>query len=955
MFAAGVEPVVEAPASRDGVGVNLRRRILLPLALALLFLLSAFAYSIYRTERAWIEESTGRELKTIQASLGNILKLRGDKLHMALDQLDRDPRLRPMLRTGDRGVLRDGYADLFAQLKREFGITHLYFIRPDRLTLLRLHQPERFGDRIDRYTLREAERTGHAFAGMELGPIGTLSLRAVMPVRDGSELLGYVELAEEVQDVVQDITRIFGSEGFVTIHKDVLSRPDWEEGMRMLGRQPDWDRFPHSVMTFATLAQVPPGLGRLLPEGQHPQVVPAAKLEQGDLVYQSGFVPLTDAGGRDVGDLVVLRDVTAAMAHTRQTVGSLVAAAAVVAALLFLLFYLILGRAKNALAMSRNRLIAETGNYARLQAQRIEELTTWVDERTRTDEQLRIAASAFESQEAMFVTTPDGVILRINQAFTTLTGYDGDEVIGQTPALLKSGKHDAGFYRQLWQALAADRCWQGEIWNRRKDGSLFPAWQTISAVVDGEGRISHYVSAFSDMTRHKQAEADIQQLAYYDQLTGLPNRRLLLERLGQALATSARDGRHGALLFIDLDHFKMLNDTRGHDVGDRLLVEVARWLQGCIHEGDTVARLGGDEFVVMLEGLSEDGRAAATQTEMIGERIRSTLDRECAFAAADGNAEVAGDHHCSASIGVDLFLGHRETTENLLKHADVAMYQAKAAGRNALHFFDPAMQARLEGRAALEADLRRALSLGQLELYYQVQVGPADSVLGAEVLLRWNHPLRGVVSPVDFIPLAEETGLIVPIGHWVLEMACHQLRKWQDDPATRDFVLAVNVSARQFRQPDFVDQVHAVLDHTGANPNRLKLELTESLVLDDIDSTIAKMNTLKSLGIGFSMDDFGTGYSSLSHLKRLPLDQVKIDRSFVRDIATDPGDAVIVRTIIAMADSLGLTVVAEGVENREQLDFLVEHACPVFQGYLFSRPVPLGEFQVMLNKSAGER
>jgi len=933
--------VAVTPAMLADAGVSLKRRVLLPLALAFVLLVAAFVFSLYRNERAFIAETTDRELATVQATLQHMLAQRGNKMRAALDFLQRDPRLGAMLLSRDRDLLRERHAELFERLKREFNITHFYFFDADRVTLLRLHQPERFGDRNDRFTAREAERTGRGAVGVELGPIGTLTLRAVMPVHAEGHLAGYVELGEEVLDVVQEVSRIARNQGFVAIHKEMLSRPDWEEGMRMLGRRSDWDRFPQSVVVAATLPEVPAALGPLLAEGMHPRLTAASDLTHGERIYQAGFIPLHDAGGREVGDLAVLRDVTATTAHTRQTLAAVVVAAIVVSALLFWLFYLILDRTQHALAASRNRLVDEARNYARLQSQRIGELTAWVEERQRTDEQLRIAASAFESQEGMFVTTPDGIILRVNQAFSDLTGYAAEEAIGQTPALLKSGRHDAEFYRRLWAALTHDGYWQGEIWNRRKDGTPFPAWQTITAVTAEGGRVTHYVSTFSDITQNKQAEAEIQRLAYYDHVTQLPNRRLLLDRLGHALASSARDGRHGAILFIDLDHFKTLNDIRGHEVGDLLLKEVAQRLLACVHEGDSVARLGGDEFVIMLEGLSEDRRTAATQTEMVGEKIRDALGQPFVL---DG----AADYRCTASIGVDLFSGHRDAIDDLLKHADVAMYQAKAAGRNAIHFFDPAMQATLEARATLEDDLRRALSLGQFELYYQAQVYGSGDVLGAEVLLRWNHPERGLVSPANFIPLAEETGLIVPIGHWVLETACHRLKLWERDAATAGLQLAVNVSPRQFRQPDFVDRVQAMLIRTGANPARLKLELTESVVLDNVSGTIDKMNALKAFGVAFSMDDFGTGYSSLSYLKLLPLDQLKIDRSFVRDIATDPGDAVIVRTIIGMAGSLGLKVIAEGVETEEQRDFLDHHGCPVFQGYLFSRPLPLAEFEVFL-------
>jgi diguanylate cyclase (GGDEF)-like protein/PAS domain S-box-containing protein len=446
-----------------------------------------------------------------------------------------------------------------------------------------------------------------------------------------------------------------------------------------------------------------------------------------------------------------------------------------------------------------------------------------------------------------------------------------------------------------------------------------------------------------DITEHKAAVDKIEHLAFYDALTDLPNRRLLLDRLKQAIAASSRNRRHGALMLLDMDDFKTLNDTHGHDVGDRFLVEVARRLQASVRETDTVARHGGDEFVVILEQLT-DGMLAVTQAEHVALKIRAAINEPYLLDIhTGGDTTSTHSYHCTSSIGITLFGETPVSVEELMKRADTAMYQSKAAGRNTLRFFNPEMQAAVAARAALGNDLRQAVLEGQFLLYYQPQVDSAARMTGVEALVRWRHPQRGMVSPAQFIPLAEETGLIQPIGDWVLETACAQLVAWAADRDFAHLTVAVNVSARQFRHPDFVDRVEAVLERSGADPRKLKIELTESLLLDDVEDIITKMHALKAVGIGFSLDDFGTGYSSLSYLKRLPLDQLKIDQSFVRNVLTDANDAAIARTIVALAHGMGLAVIAEGVETSGQREFLFAHGCKAYQGYFFGRPVPAAD------------
>ncbi|OQW86560.1 MAG: diguanylate phosphodiesterase [Rhodoferax ferrireducens] len=561
-----------------------------------------------------------------------------------------------------------------------------------------------------------------------------------------------------------------------------------------------------------------------------------------------------------------------------------------------------------------------------------------VTEKYRQQEALRIAATAFESQQGTVITNAERVILQVNQAFTDITGYSAEEAVGQNPRLMKSGRHDNAYYAAMYQALENTGAWAGEIWNRRKNGEIYPGWLNISAVKDDTGLTTHFVGIFTDISQRLNAQAQIDSLAFYDPLTHLPNRRLLLDRLEQTLHTSTRHPRKSALLFVDLDNFKTLNDTLGHYQGDLLLMQVAQRLKTCIRDGDTVARLGSDEFVVMLEDLSADDIEAATQSETVADAVLQAFQQDFAL--------DQGLHRSTPSIGITLFGGEAlEGSEQPLKRAELAMFQAKAAGRNTLRFFDARMQTEVSAHAALEADLREAVAQQQFLLHYQPQVVGAGRITGVEALLRWQHPLRGLVPPGEFIPLAEETGLILPIGQWVLETACSQLAAWALQPELSQLTMAVNVSALQFKQIDFVDSVLGTLARSQANPHRLKLELTESMLVDNVEAIIAKMGNLKARGVTFSLDDFGTGYSSLAYLKRLPLDQLKIDQGFVRNIVTDTNDAAIARMVVALAESLGLVVIAEGVELQAQADFLTHLGCHAYQGYLFSKPLTAAAFE----------
>lgn len=581
-------------------------------------------------------------------------------------------------------------------------------------------------------------------------------------------------------------------------------------------------------------------------------------------------------------------------------------------------------------------------------------INTWSDITKQKMMELALgnAEHPFDLHEGIIVTDADTVIQRVNPAFTYITGYSAKDIVGKMPTVLHSGRQDAMFYQSMWQTIQRDGHWQGKMWNKRKNGEIYSEWLSITAIKDENDKITHHIGTFYDMTNRNEVEERIRILAFYDPLTKLPNRRLLLDRIDQALTVSARSRQHGALLFLDLDRFKILNDTYGHNMGDLLLLEVTRRLQCCVRKGDTIARLGGDEFVVILNTLDHYATKAATQAKQLAEKIRETLAEPYYFSVAVSQSHTSTiTYHSSVSIGIVLFLMHESSTEELMQHADLAMYEAKHVGRDAVCMFDPGMKTEVMARASLEEDLHRGLQEKQFLLHYQPQVDREGRITGSEALVRWQHPQRGMVSPVDFIDLAEESGLILPLGLWVLETACAQLAIWGARQETAHLTLAVNVSAHQFRQTDFVSQVLGVLDRTGANPCKLKLELTESLLVSDVEDVIDKMTALKEKGVGFALDDFGTGYSSLTYLKRLPLDQLKIDQGFVRDILTDANDAAIAIMIVALADSMGLAVIAEGVETDAQRGFLSNQGCHAYQGYLFSHPLSLEDFDDFMRQA----
>ncbi len=550
----------------------------------------------------------------------------------------------------------------------------------------------------------------------------------------------------------------------------------------------------------------------------------------------------------------------------------------------------------------------------------------------RAEVALRLAEQVFSaSPSGICITDADKRIVSVNPALTKITGYSSDQMIGQTPRFFAPEHQRIGLYREMWNGITAEGIWHGEVWCRRLSGELFPAALTITAIKNDDGVLAHYIGSFHDITERKRSEEQIRFLVNHDALTGLPNRTLLDDRLRQAIAQSRRDESHTAVLFLDLDRFKLINDTLGHDTGDRLLARIGECLTAALRETETVARLGGDEFIVVIPALAEISRVVLVAQKVL-EMVSSTQHLE------------ERPLHVTPSIGISIYPNDGDDVSTLLRNAETAMYHAKECGRNNFQFFTPAMNLAVSERASIEHDLSIAIERGEFELFYQPQVdGRSGRRTGMEALIRWRHPQRGLVAPDRFIPVAEETGLIVAIGEWVLREACRQARLWHDAGQT-DLRICVNLSARQLQQRDLCERVAVILGESGLLPATLEIELTESMLMVDPEAASTLLRKLAGLGIRLAIDDFGTGYSSLAYLKRFPVSRLKIDRSFVRDLSTDANDSAIVRAVVAMAESLKMEVIAEGVETVEQLHFLERHGCFEVQGYLFSQPRPAADF-----------
>ncbi len=924
---------------------SLKAHILLPLALVLAILLGAFHYSLYRLEKTNTDRDFANQLQAAKNYYDRALTRRSEKLGAALETILRDESLQAALREHDRNALLKRSAPLFKSLHDQYGITHFYFEDAARVNVLRVHQPERYGDTINRHTTLAAEKTGKTAYGAEIGPIGTFTLRVVAPMYASGNLVGYVELGEEIEGVLQGIHDIIGTDLALIIDKKFLTRKDWESGMRMLKRNADWNHLPDAAVIHQTLDLPREAKLNLLSGSLQPGSITDLILDSKP--YKAGMIPVEDAAGRKVGNLLMLQDMSLKSSEIETTFRKLSLLYLALGGTLFALFALSIRRVERHQELSRLQVIAQGKEREALQKKHIAELQEEQDRLRRTQaelqqsqEKLRLSAQVFEnSTEGIVITDTHANILQINRAFTAITGYSEKEVAGKNINILHSGRHGPNFYQAMWNSLVEFGYWQGEIWNRRKNGEIFPEWLTLIAIRDEQERTIHYVGVFADLTEKKQTEARAHYFANYDANTDLPNRFLLGKNLQQELERAKGNDWQVALLYLDLDRFKTINDTLGHRIGDKLLKAVAERIGHLVRDIDIIGRLSSDEFTIVLSDVGNRQNAEQVANKILG--------------AMNQPFEMEGQEvFITPSIGIALYPQDAANQEDLIRNADAAMAHVKAQGGNGFHFYSSDMAVTPQ-RLALETSLRRALERNEFVLHYQPQVSlRSGRIIGMEALLRWQHPERGLVSPAEFIPLLEETGMIIAVGDWALRTACAQNSAWMAAglPPLR---MAVNLSARQFRQRGLIESVNQALQNAKLAPEHLELEITESIMIQDLQTTITTLNQLHELGIQISIDDFGTGYSSLSYLKRLPISKIKIDQSFVRDICTDPDDEAIANAVISLGHNLKMQVIAEGVETLEQLEQLRAQGCDEIQGYYFSRPLPAEAFAQLVKNARG--
>ncbi len=1017
--------------------ISLKTSILLPLGIVLVTLILGFTFAYIHQEKIYTQKDIGDQFLSVKHIFDSAVQIETEKLSTALTGITADSELKRTMMASDRDALLKQSGTLFNTLREKYHITHFYFHRPDRVNFLRVHQPDRYGDVINRFSALQAEATGEAASALETGPLGLFTLRVVFPWYENKKLIGYVELGEEIEHIYRHIKNVTNIDLYVIMNKQILSRRDWEAGMNLLKRKAEWDFMPTSVIAFSTMPDSNNSTLKHLMESTNLEEI---TVERGMKVrtFITYSLPLTNAGqkNQEIGTMIFLRDVTDIKEQSLQNILRTVWFASGIGLMLLLLFFFLSRRTEQKIAFSKKSLVKSeakfrtlvesssdliwevdaSGHYTYV-SPKIKELLGYevnevigktpfelmpeeeaeyilekfaaiikehrpftsmlsktrhkdgqivvmetsgvpiinqegiligyrgidrdITEWKRADDALKKMTDKFilhfeQSPLAIIEFDTDFKVTAWNPAAESIFGYTKEEAIGHRAEELILPENIIPDLNDVWDALLSEEGgYRNTNENVTKEGNLIICEWYNTALIDRNGQVIGVTSVAENVTEQKLAEQRILHMLHYDALTGLPNRTLFQDRLEQECRKAKRSKRLVAVMLMDIDHLKSINDTLGHQTGDILLNEVAVRLKESFRASDTVSRFSGDQFAVIIPELEKP--------EDIEHVIHSVLDR---FKTPFNFFE--NEFFVTFSIGVSYYPLDDTNAENLLRNADTAMYHAKDLGRNLYQNYTIEMTKKANTNLSLMHGLRQAIKEEEFVLYYQPQTDlKSGLIIGVEALIRWQHPEEEMISPAQFIPMAEESGLIVQMGEWIVRTACEQAKKWQKQ-GLPPITMAINLSSREFKEKEFSKKIIQIINETGLEAKYVELELTESILIENETSVRMALSDFKKEGISLAIDDFGTGYSSLSYLKRFPIDKLKIDRSFVRDVSVDKNDATLVKAIISMALALGLKTIAEGVETQEQLNFLRKEGCEEIQGYLLGRPMPAEQIQEFL-------
>ncbi len=923
---------------------NIRLKLIIPYAVSLLIIVLSIQLLLYFYQNNKQQAYADNLNVELNRSLINALNVDTSKITAFIRFSKTNDDIKQAWKSQDRAVLLQKSTPIYHWLRAQHQITHFYFHNTNGNNFLRVHAPEKFGDMIERETMRKSMYSLDIASGIEIGIFNEFVLRTVSPWYEDGELLGFIELGKEINHIIDRISEVQNLQIIFSIPNKLASRVSLNtNNIKSVNHNENSD---HTII-FTSLHSFTPELEEFI----YSDYSPTAKIiRHNNTHYLASNILLRNFNGNDTARLTYLYDFDKNVSHDNNFLWSTLAANTVVGIILLLFYYYYSGTIKRALSESYAKLENQIQEREAAEMELLEhkqQLEELIKERDKSlSESKRRYRTLFEKTADALLLIENDRFIDCNQAMLDMFMYNSKEEIYNThpsqisPEFQEDGQASS-MKADLMMQTALEHGSHRFEWNHaRKNGEIFPAEVLLTAIPAGDKQLLHAV--VRDISSRKQAEEEIKYRAYYDSLTRLPNRQLLLDRLKHAVITGRRRSNYNALLFIDLDRFKTINDSLGHSIGDLLLIEAARRIRSCIREEDTASRFGGDEFVILIKNLGTRQEQASLLAKRIAEDIQLTFKE--VFKLKDHEL------HISSSIGITLFPLHDESMEDIIKHADTAMYSAKESGRNKIAFYLAEMHDTVLKRLTLEKDLRRAVNEQALSLHYQPQVNNTGDVVGVEALIRWQHPEHGFISPEDFISIAEDTGIIYDIGEFVLNQSVEDILAL-DELGCLPKHLSINISPHQFMHPDFVTQVKQLIQLHHIEHNFLTLEVTEGIVISNLAETIEKFEQLRKLGVRMSLDDFGTGYSSLSYLKRLPLDELKIDKSFVFDMLRDPHDALLVQTIINIANQFGLDTVAEGVEDEHQLHFLKEKSCMIYQGYYYSRPLPIDDLKSFLCKN----